>query len=161
VIVEKIVDSTYREEMGINHCRKSARAYIVQDDKVLLMYSTFEDVYTFPGGGLESGETLEQCVIRECKEETGFIVEPEEAVVQVDEYYYDHLFQGVYFICKIVGTCEKHYTPQELKHGLQSVWITENHCKELFEHYFHKHKDEELKGESLRELTALRFLCHF
>ena len=32
------------------------------------------DYYTFPGGGLEDGETLEEGVIREIKEEFGITV---------------------------------------------------------------------------------------
>jgi len=32
--------------------------------------------WTFPGGGLEFGEKLEECVVRETKEEAGLLVEP-------------------------------------------------------------------------------------
>ena len=34
------------------------------------------DVYTLPGGGVELGETLEQAVIREIKEETALTIAP-------------------------------------------------------------------------------------
>ena len=34
------------------------------------------DLYTLPGGGVELGETLEQAVIREVREETALEVEP-------------------------------------------------------------------------------------
>ena len=37
-------------------------------------------VYTLPGGGVELGETLEQAVIREIREETALDIEPVELV---------------------------------------------------------------------------------
>ncbi len=37
-------------------------------------------IYTLPGGGVELGETLEQAVIREIREETALDIEPVELV---------------------------------------------------------------------------------
>ncbi|MGM9972444.1 MAG: NUDIX domain-containing protein [Clostridiaceae bacterium] len=58
--------------------RNSAKALIIKDGKMLA--SKINDngfiFYIMPGGGQESGETLEEAVIREVKEEFGFIVEP-------------------------------------------------------------------------------------
>jgi ADP-ribose pyrophosphatase YjhB (NUDIX family) len=35
-----------------------------------------QGVYTLPGGGVELGETLEQAIVREIREETGLAIEP-------------------------------------------------------------------------------------
>lgn len=50
---------------------------IVQDGKLLLVQETKAEAagkWGVPGGQLEAGETLEQCAIRECLEETGLSV---------------------------------------------------------------------------------------
>ena len=56
--------------------RVSARAIIVNDNEVLTMFrrkkkddGSFKEYYVMPGGGVEDGESLEQTVIRELKEE--------------------------------------------------------------------------------------------
>ena len=58
--------------------RNSAKALIIKDGKMLAtkINDKGDIFYIMPGGGQESGETLEEAVIREVKEEFGFIVEP-------------------------------------------------------------------------------------
>ena len=54
-------------------------AAIVRDGKVLLVRRARHPafgIYTLPGGGVETGETLMQAVTREVREETSLIVEP-------------------------------------------------------------------------------------
>lgn len=81
--------------------RESCRAIVFKDDKLVVMYREKNDrvYYTFPGGGLEEGETLEQCVIRECKEEFGIDVEP---VKQVYTYENETTIQN-FFLCSWIG----------------------------------------------------------
>jgi 8-oxo-dGTP diphosphatase len=58
-------------------------AAIFRDGKVLIVRRgrpPAQGVYTLPGGGVELGETLEQAVIREVREETALDIEPVELV---------------------------------------------------------------------------------
>jgi 8-oxo-dGTP diphosphatase len=52
---------------------------IFRDGRVLIVRRAqplANGLYTLPGGGVELGETLEQAVIREVREETGLDIEP-------------------------------------------------------------------------------------
>jgi 8-oxo-dGTP diphosphatase len=54
-------------------------AAIIRDGKVLIVRRArppARGIYTLPGGGVEVGETLEEAVVREVREETALTVEP-------------------------------------------------------------------------------------
>ncbi len=54
-------------------------AAIVRDGKLLIVRRARKpalNLYTFPGGGVETGETLTEAVIREVREETALTIEP-------------------------------------------------------------------------------------
>lgn len=54
-------------------------AAIFRDGRVLIVrraQSPAYGLYTLPGGAVELGETLEQAVVREAREETGLEIEP-------------------------------------------------------------------------------------
>ncbi len=57
--------------------RPSARAIIIQGDKIALVYSKKEKYYKFPGGGIHDGEDKEKALVREVREEVGMVVIPE------------------------------------------------------------------------------------
>jgi 8-oxo-dGTP pyrophosphatase MutT (NUDIX family) len=52
--------------------RNAARGIVKRDDKFLLIYIDLYDVYKFPGGGVEPGETYKDTLKREFIEETGY-----------------------------------------------------------------------------------------
>ncbi len=87
--------------------RPSVYAVIIKDDRVFL--SKQWDGYDFPGGGIELGETIEEALIREVKEETGMDVRVGDLVTCETSFFklhstgqYIHSLL-LYYLCKIVG----------------------------------------------------------
>lgn len=134
--------------------RISCRAIVVNDGKILLSHESKTGFYMSPGGSLEDGETLEECCIRELKEETGFIVEPIKEFVVVKEYCYDILYISRYFICEITGECERALTATEAFKGMQPEWLETEKALEVFGTYKEQTPDKE--SLYLRELTVLK-----
>ena len=90
--------------------RPSARGIAVKDGKVLLIHSLKYDYYKFPGGGVEEGENLEDALVREIKEESGYEVikdsiEPfgKVTVRHKDDYDEKNVFEqeNYYFFCRV------------------------------------------------------------
>jgi len=54
-----------------------ATSVYVDDDegRILLIRRTDNDLWAMPGGGMEVGETVSECAVRETKEETGIDVD--------------------------------------------------------------------------------------
>lgn len=68
--------------------RPSVYAIIIKDSKILL--SKQWDGYDFPGGGIKLGETIEEALIREVKEETGFEIKVGEIVACENSFFKYH-----------------------------------------------------------------------
>lgn len=49
--------------------RKRVEVFILKGDKLVVGYKREEDRYQSPGGGIETGQTMEQAAINECLEE--------------------------------------------------------------------------------------------
>lgn len=72
-----IIDLKNYESTWQRSYRPSVRAIIEKDGKFAMVYNGKYNYYMFPGGGIEEGESHEQALIREVKEETGLNVIPE------------------------------------------------------------------------------------
>lgn len=133
--------------------RISSRGIVINDGKILLTYEANKDVYMSPGGGVENNETLEECCIRELKEECGYIVKPVKRFITVNEYSFETLYISNYFICESIGKCEKSLTPTEIEHGVIPRWVKLEKALQIFSTYPQKPQDH--ASLYLREYTVI------
>lgn len=66
--------------------RTSAYGILRHQGKVLVLQAHLP-LWEFPGGSIEVGETLRQCLLREFKEETGLVVSVGKLVLERESFY--------------------------------------------------------------------------
>ena len=99
---------------GSVHSRPSARAVIIRDGKIAMVYSKKYKYYKFPGGGIEADERMEEALVREVSEETGLCVIEN----SIREYGQVHRVQrgteadifvqdNYYFLCSVQDNLEQ------------------------------------------------------
>ena len=88
--------------------RPSARAVIIKNSKIALVYSKKKNYYKFPGGGIKANEDMKTALIREVREEVGLVVIPDSIMEfgsvirrQKSNYLPDTVFEqeNFYFFC--------------------------------------------------------------
>ena len=125
-----VLDLKNYNEDGSVFRRTAVRGIVERDGRFLVIYSKYGD-YKFPGGGRETGETLEDTLIREVQEETGYLVIREniKEYIQVQEKRkgtLDDILEmvSIYFLCDVetkVG--ERNLDEYEEEYDYQVEWL--------------------------------------
>ncbi len=135
---------------------EGCRGILISEEKILLSYYKNQDQYLIPGGGIEIGESLKECCRRELAEETGVLVDPHTQYLTLEEYYHEYYFKSHYFICDKVGECNRSLTKNEIKTGLEPVWVSFDEAVQIFASYEdYKDTNEMRYGAYYREWIAL------
>lgn len=87
-----------------------SKQVLVSDERIY--YNNLE-VTKFPGGGLELGEGIKDCIIRECKEEIGIDVEVVEHIYTTDFFQQsafndEHQIVSVYYLIRALEPLRIH-----------------------------------------------------
>lgn len=136
--------------------RKACRGIVISNGMILLTYEVNTDQWFIPGGGLEPGENLEECCVRELAEETGRIVNPLYRHLTIREFYEEWLFESHYFVCELEGETARKLTEREVEVGLEPRWIPLLDAVDIFsKHKEYAATDEMKRGAYLREYEAL------
>ena len=136
--------------------RIGCRGIVVQDGKLLVSREEISDYWMLPGGGLEKDETLTECCVREVLEETGYLVEPIEEFLVLNEYYEEYRYISHFFICKVVGQGKQQPTAVEKMRGLIPKWVDIQFFADIVSKYQeYAATNEEKRGAYLREYTAI------
>ncbi|MCQ2011071.1 NUDIX domain-containing protein [Sporolactobacillus sp. STSJ-5] len=124
---------------GVNYIlRKGAYAVIFEGDRTALIRANGNQ-YFLPGGGIESGETDEQCLKRELLEETGCTIDEIHYFGHAQRYFLSTLpvvqpmvSDGYFYTARLGQQVQQ---PTESDNFLE--WIDVSKCGQLL---FHEHQ---------------------
>ena len=114
--------------------REAVRAVIFQGNKLLLIYSTVRGDYKFPGGGIKRGESGDEALRREIREECGaelttvgrLIGQVKEERPAFDKEFDTFVMTSRYYLCTVdkEEISEQELDDYEADLGFTPVWIT-------------------------------------
>lgn len=100
---------------------------------LVVLQGTPEETKTWsiPSGGLEKGETFEECCKREIEEETGYIVNLVQELQIKKGFYEQHdlNYEVHYFLVKVVSGSRKIQDPDQLIYDIR--WVSLDSLKTL------------------------------
>jgi len=110
--------------------RPSARAVVIEEGRVAMVYSQKFRHYKFPGGGIEPGESREAALIREAREEAGLIldlktVRPYGFVHRIEKGDREPIFlqDNFYYLASVTATVPQELDGYEAAEGYTLRWV--------------------------------------
>lgn len=162
-----VYDYKNYKENGTVGKRPSARGIIIREGKIAMVHSLKYDYYKFPGGGIDSGESNLDALMREVEEETGLIVIPESIqeyglVLRKEKGKFEDIFiqENFFYFCDV----EKEAASQKLDdyeadEEFVLEWVKPELAIEANLHHDHKDKVSNIAIHMMeREANVLSLL---
>jgi len=110
--------------------RPSAYGLVLRDEKILFSRCAHTGLLDLPGGEIEQGETINECIEREGLEETGYRLRriSQEPVAVLERQFYwsgtDQYFMSLMLIypANVVGEPEPDWKPDDSNEVSEVVW---------------------------------------
>lgn len=120
--------SDYHDHFQFKSTRLAVRALILDSSrtKILTQFLNSWNITTIPGGGVEEEETLEDAIIREVLEETGFSTRIITPLCEVEEFREHQLFHQIntFFVLEVDGIQdERKLSSKEQGYGISNEWL--------------------------------------
>ena len=100
-------DPTKNSKLKTKNCVEVSAALIFRDRKLLITQrhakSHLGGLWEFPGGKREPGETFEQCLVREIREELGVEISVGELFEEISHDYPEKSVRLKFFTCKLLS----------------------------------------------------------
>ena len=131
-----VMDKDDWQESGRPFSRPSARAIVVRNGKVAMVFSRKYGHYKFPGGGIRAGESREEALLREAREEAGLALDP----ASVRPYGFVHriekgdrapvyIQENYYYLAEVSGIVPQELDEYEAEEGYTLRWV--NPCEAI------------------------------
>ena len=116
--------STKKTEMKI---REAARAIALKDNKIALLFVSKDGRYhKLPGGGIEQGESIEEALFREMREETGCKIKITSELGKIVEHrtHFGVLQTSYCYVAKVMEEGTPDFDEGEIAAGYKLEWAS-------------------------------------
>lgn len=125
MIIEIFGDGIDRKSINKTKHKVTCRSVVINEGKILTVYFQKTNHYNLPGGGIEKSESLEECCIRETKEETGYDIKIDAPTVTIMEYYPDSTWETHYYKATLLNNFNSSIQPtlEEQEAVMTTRWL--------------------------------------
>lgn len=131
-LLTTLVHPALSSTQGVALRRQAARAIVLRDDHILLLFTERYNDFSLPGGGVDAGEDLAVGLVHELAEETGAQdIQVQEYLGYIEEYRphwqpeYDLMHMTSHlFTCAIAPTlASAKMESYEVANGMRPLWV--------------------------------------